>query len=58
MVRQDRKKSCWTSPKGQHNRCSPIAVVTNQAVAFDKSMLGGLSRVLCPNRSRLTGNFK
>ena len=39
MVRQDSKRSCWTSPKGHHNRWSLIAVVANQAVAFDKSML-------------------
>jgi hypothetical protein len=39
MVRQDRKRSCWISPKGHHNRWSLEAVVANQAVAFDKSML-------------------
>src|SRR5437660_11649043 len=43
MVRQDSKRSCWTSPKRHHNRWSLMAVVANQAVAFDKSMLGGLS---------------
>jgi D-arabinose 1-dehydrogenase-like Zn-dependent alcohol dehydrogenase len=40
MVKLDSRRSCWTSPKGQHNQCSLIAFVTNQAVAFDKSMLG------------------
>src|ERR1700688_5023856 len=39
MVRQDSKRSCWTSPKGNHNRWSLMAVVANQAIAFDKSML-------------------
>src|ERR1700730_422977 len=45
MVRQDSKRSCWTSPKGHHNRWSLMAVVANQAVAFDKSML-----TACPHR--------
>jgi hypothetical protein len=39
MVRQDSRRSCWTSPKGQHNLLSLVAVVANQAVAFEKSML-------------------
>src|SRR3984893_14178464 len=39
MLRQGSKRSCWTSPKGHHNRWSLMAVVANQAVAFDKSML-------------------
>src|SRR6266851_9509207 len=44
MVRQDSKRSCWTSPKRHHNRLSLMAVVANQAVAFDKSML-----MACPH---------
>jgi hypothetical protein len=44
MVRQDNKRSCWTSPKGHHNRWSLKAFVANQAVAFDKSML-----MACPH---------
>jgi hypothetical protein len=39
MVRLDSKRFCWTSPKGHHNRWSLMAVVANQAVAFNKSML-------------------
>src|SRR5271167_1418911 len=39
MVRLDSKRSCWTSPKGHHNRWSLMAVVANQAVGFDKSTL-------------------
>src|SRR3954454_12822714 len=39
MARLDSKRSCWTSPKGHHNRWSLMAVVANQAVAFDNSML-------------------
>jgi hypothetical protein len=45
MVRQDSKRSCWTSPKGHHNRPSLMAVVANQAVAFDKSMLTACPRL-------------
>jgi hypothetical protein len=41
---EDSKRSCWTSPKGHHNRWSLMAVVANQAVAFDKSML-----MACPH---------
>src|SRR4051812_35351575 len=44
MVRLDSKRSCWTSPKGHHNRWSLMAVVANQAVAFDKSMLTACRR--------------
>src|SRR5215469_12118089 len=39
MVRLDSKRSCWTSPKGHHNRWSLTAAVANQAVAFDVFLL-------------------
>jgi hypothetical protein len=50
MVKLDNRRSCWTSPKGHHNRCSLIPVVTNHAVVFEKSFLGRLS----PSRAHVT----